>query len=149
MAALCATLIEQQQVGERYSARVIEWAGILASRLEEHGVRVLQDGPRRSMTHQVFVHVPPERLDRALHRATSAGITLNAKRKSLFQNTGLRIGVQEIARYRWSEDDLERLASLLARVAQGDEPVGTLREEVRELARQNVFADDMQFGPAG
>jgi glycine/serine hydroxymethyltransferase len=147
MAALCATLAEQQQVGERYSARIIEWAGILATRLEEHGVRVLQDGPRRTMTHQVFIHIRPERLDLALHRAASVGITLNAKRKPLFQDTGLRIGVQEIARYRWSEDDLRRLASLLARLVQSDEPVGALRDEVRDLARQNVFADDMQFGP--
>jgi glycine/serine hydroxymethyltransferase len=96
------------------------------------------------LTHQIFIHVHPERLDLALHRATSAGITLNAKRKPLFHDTGLRIGVQEIARYRWSEDDLGRLASVLASVVHGDVPVETLRNEVRELARQNVFADDMQ-----
>jgi glycine/serine hydroxymethyltransferase len=149
MAALCATLIEHQQIGEDYSARVIEWAGVLATELEERDVRVLQDGARRTLTHQVFLHVPSEQLDRALHRATAAGITLNAKRKPLFQDTGLRIGVQEIARYRWTPLDLERLASVLAEAVHGDVPVGTLRAEVRELARRNVFADDMQFRPVG
>lgn len=145
MAALCATLIEQQEIGDRYSARIIEWSGILASRLEERGVRVLQDGHRRSLTHQVFIHVPPERLDEALQRASAAGITLNAKRKPLFQDTGLRVGVQEIARYRWSEGDLERLASVLAEAIHGTAPAAWLRDEVRVLARHNVFADDMQL----
>jgi glycine/serine hydroxymethyltransferase len=149
MAALCATLIEHQQIGDDYSARVIEWAGVLATELEVRDIRVLQDGARRTLTHQVFLHVPSEQLDRALHRATAAGITLNAKRKPLFQDTGLRIGVQEIARYRWSRADLERLASVLAEAVHGDVPVGTLRAEVCELARLNVFADDMQFRPVG
>lgn len=143
-AALCATLIEQQQIGGRYSARLIDWVRVLSTELEERGVRILQDGARRSLTHQVFLHVPPERLDLVLRRATFAGITLNAKRKPLFQDTGLRIGVQEIARYRWSEPDLGRLASVLASVVHGDVPVEALREDVRELARQNAFADDMQ-----
>jgi glycine hydroxymethyltransferase len=147
-AALCATLIEQQEIGERYSARLIDWVGILSTELEGRDVRVLQDGTRRSLTHQVFVHVHPEQLDSALHRAAAAGITLNAKRKPLFRETGLRIGVQEIARYRWSEADLGRLASVLASVVRGDVPIDTLRQDVRELARQNVFADDMQVGRA-
>jgi glycine hydroxymethyltransferase len=147
IAALCATLIEYQQIGEDYSARVIQWADVLATALEDRGIRVLQDGPRRTLTHQIFLHVPPEQLDRALCRATAAGITLNAKRKPLFQNTGLRIGVQEIARYRWSPSDLGRLASVLAQAVHGNGPVEALRGEVYELARRNVFADDMQFRP--
>lgn len=149
VAALCATLIEHQQIGERYSARIIEWAAVLASALEARDVRILQDGVRRTLTHQIFLHVAPEQLDRALHRAMAAGITLNAKRKPLFQNTGLRIGVQEIARYCWSPDDLERLASVLADLVHGDAPVGTIRADVCELAQLNVFAEDMQFRPGG
>lgn len=149
MAALCATLIEQQAIGESYSARIVEWSGVLATRLEERGVRILQDGTRRSETHQVFVHVPEDRVDRALHRATAAGITLNAKRKPLFHDSGLRIGVQAIARYRWSEADLERLAWVLAEAVHGDTPVEALRQDVRQLAQCNVFADDLQPGRAG
>jgi glycine hydroxymethyltransferase len=148
MAALCATLIEQQAIGESYSARIVEWSGVLATRLEERGVRILQDGSRRSETHQVFVHVPADSVDRALHRATAAGITLNAKRKPLFHDSGLRIGVQAIARYRWSEADLERLAWVLAEAVHGDTPVEALRQNVRQLAQCNVFADDLQPGRA-
>jgi glycine/serine hydroxymethyltransferase len=145
MAALCATLIEQQEIGERYSERIIEWSGLLAQQLEDRGVRILQDGPWRSRTHQVFIHVSADRLDHALHRAMGAGITLNAKRKRLFRDTGLRIGVQEIARYQWSDTELERLAYVLAEAVHGDTPVDSLREEVRQLAEHNVFADDMHL----
>lgn len=145
IAALCATLIEQQAIGGRYSSRIIDWSGALAGYLEQQGLRILQDGARRSQTHQVFIHVPEERLDRAHERALGAGVTLNVKRKRLFRDSGLRIGVQEIARYRWSHVELERLAWVLADIVNGETAVDRLREGVRELARNNIFADDMQL----
>jgi glycine hydroxymethyltransferase len=144
-AALCATLIEQRAIGGRYSERIRLLGTALASALEDHDLRVLQDGDRRSETHQVFVHVEAQRLDRAYERAAAVGITLNAKRKALFRDTGLRLGVQEIARYRWSESDVEQLAAVLAEVIAGDATVAALRAEVRSLARLNVFADDMSL----
>lgn len=145
IAAVCATLIEQQAIGARYSSRIIEWSGALAGYLEERGLRILQDGSRRSQTHQVFIYVSEERLDSAHQRAMGAGVTLNAKRKRLFHDTGLRIGVQEIARYRWSEAELERLAAILGDIVNGATSVDTLRHGVRELAQHNVFAEDMQL----
>jgi glycine/serine hydroxymethyltransferase len=148
MAALCATLIEHQAIGCRYSERIREHATVLGTALEGEGLRVLQDGKRRTETHQVFLHVEASRLDIAYERAAAAGITLNPKRKPLFHETGLRLGVQEIARYQWSVSDLERLATVLALVVTGDTPVESLRSEVRALAQHNIFADDMHLSVA-
>jgi glycine/serine hydroxymethyltransferase len=145
IAALCATLIEQQAIGMRYSSRIIRWSTILSGYLEDRGLRILQDGDKRSQTHQVFIHVPEHRLDRALQRAMGSGVTLNAKRKRLFRDSGLRIGVQEIARYCWSETELERLAEILADIVSGETSLDILRHGVRELAEHNVFAEDMQL----
>jgi glycine hydroxymethyltransferase len=145
IAALCGTLIEQQAIGHGYSSRIVEFSGKLAALLTERGMRILQDGQRRTLTHQVFIHVSAEHVEAAYRRALAAGVTLNAKRKPLFQDSGLRIGVQEIARYRWSDAELERLASVLATIVGGNAGVDRLRAEVRDLARCNVFADDMQL----
>jgi glycine/serine hydroxymethyltransferase len=145
MAALCATLIEHQAIGHRYSERIQEHASVLAGALEGKGLQVLQDGDRRTETHQLFLQVSESRLDAVYERAGAVGITLNPKRKPLFRDSGLRLGVQEIARYQWSASDLERLADVLAMVVTEDVSVESLRPEVHALARNNVFADDMHL----
>ena len=145
MAALCASLIEHQAIGRRYSERIRAHASTLAAALEVEGLRVLQDGNRRTETHQLFVHVEASQLDLAYERAAAVGITLNQKRKPLFRDSGLRLGVQEIARYRWAASDLEVLATLLAAVINGDATVEALRPQVKALAEHNIFAEEMQL----
>lgn len=143
MAALCATLIEHREIGGLYSERIRLFADTLSASLTGEGLTVLQDGERVTETHQVFLHVAPTRLDATFERAAAVGITLNKKRKPLFRDTGLRLGVQEIARYEWAQSDIERLAGLLSRVVTGDEEVDKLRAEARSFARLNVFPEEM------
>lgn len=147
MAALCATLIEHREIGVPYSERIRLLAGALSESLADEGVVVLQDGDRMTETHQVFLHVEPETLDSAYDRAEAVGITLNKKRKALFRETGLRLGVQEIARYRWTEADVNRLASVLSRIVTGEGAIPDLRDEVRDLSQLNEFAEGMSVLP--
>jgi glycine hydroxymethyltransferase len=142
-AALCATLIEHRAIGSRYSARVREHAETLAAALSREGLEVLQDGQRATETHQIFLHVADSELDGAYERAAAAGITLNTKRKQLFRDSGLRLGIQEIARYRWASSDIERLAGVISAVVADNVDVAELRPEVYALAELNTFADDM------
>jgi glycine hydroxymethyltransferase len=142
IAGLCATLIENKAVGRAYAEKIRQHVKTLSDSLAATGLTVLQDGERVSETHQVFVHVPADRLEASYQRALEAGVTLNLKRKPLFRDTGLRLGVQEIARYRWSEDDVVRLAGLIAALVTGEQPVEKLRDVVRDMASLNVFAPE-------
>lgn len=143
IAGLCATLIEHQQVGRRYSERIREHTNTLSHALAARGLGVLQDGDRVSETHQVFLHVPATELDAVYRRALEIGVTLNAKRKPLFRDTGLRLGVQEIARYRWGTSDIEDLAGLIADLVECERPVAELRQRAREMTRLNVFVPEV------
>jgi glycine hydroxymethyltransferase len=143
IAALCATLIEHLEIGVGYSDRIRAHVQTLARSLDVEGLVVLQTDDRVSETHQVFVHLPAEQIDRAYARAHAAGVTLNVKRKPLFRNTGLRLGVQEIARYRWESGDVEKLAGLLRELLVEDTPIPQLRTQVRKLARLNVFLPEL------
>ncbi len=145
MAGLCAALIEHRAIGTAYSDRIGLFAGVLSDSLSRAGLTVIQDGARTTETHQVFVQVPPAELDGAYTRAASAGITLNVKRKPLFRGAGLRLGVQELARYRWTTSDVERLGALLAAVVFDSADAEQLRADVRSLTPLNVFADDMHL----
>jgi glycine hydroxymethyltransferase len=142
-AALCATLIEHSVIGHRYSQRIRGLAATLSAALDRNGLDVLQDGHRSTDTHQVFLHLASSQLTDVYDRAAAVGVTLNAKRKPLFRDSGLRLGVQEIARYRWSESDVQRLASLIAEIVDGDRPLAELRSDVQTLARLNTFEDEM------
>jgi glycine hydroxymethyltransferase len=143
IAGLCATLIEHQVVGAAYSERIRQHVQRLSQSLMDSGLPVLQDGERVSETHQIWFHVPAEDVDAVYQRSLEAGITLNAKYRRLFRDTGIRLGVQEIARYRWGEQDIENLGGLLGRLVRGEEPVSRLREQVRAMTMLNVFAPEM------
>jgi glycine hydroxymethyltransferase len=148
MASLCATLIEHQQGGAAYSDRIRRFVEVLSAGLLEEGLFVLERSGQRSATHQVFLHVPAADLDGAYERAAAAGVTLNKKRKHLFRNTGLRLGVQEIARYQWEDTDVRQAAELLGRIVQG---VGTFegnRRRAVALAARNIFRDPPQLRTA-
>jgi glycine hydroxymethyltransferase len=142
IAGLCATLIESKAVGRPYSGKIRQHVTTLSGSLAAAGLTVLQDGERVSETHQIFVHVPADRLEGSYQRALEVGVTLNMKRKRLFRDTGLRLGVQEIARYRWGEEDVVRLADLVAALVTGKKTVEKLRDVVREMASLNVFAPE-------
>jgi glycine hydroxymethyltransferase len=143
IASLCAALIEQRTAGSRYSAKILQFSRDLSRYLENEGLDVIQDANRHTETHQVFLYVSDTELDGAYQRATAAGITLNVKRKPLFRDSGLRLGVQEIARYRWSNSDLKHLAVVLAHVVRGTAPAEWTRAQVRALAANNEFAEDL------
>lgn len=133
MAALCAALIEHQAVGIAYSGRILQFAEALSRSLADAGLSVIQDGSRTTETHQVFVHVAATELDDVYARAMETGLTLNAKRKSLFRDSGLRLGVQELARYKWTTSDVDRLGTLLAAVIENSAHTDQLRADVLAL----------------
>lgn len=143
MAALCATLIEQQAVGWAYSDRIRQHTATMSACLTELGLGVLQDRDRTSETHQVFLQIEASELDAVYARALGAGITLNAKRKPLFQDAGLRLGVQELARYQWNRQDIELLCSVLRDATDQRVPLHEVRQRVRELAELNTFDPEM------
>jgi glycine hydroxymethyltransferase len=143
IAALCATLIEHRAIGSSYSQRIRELASALTVALDRAGLAVLQDGERVTETHQVFLRVAESQLTEIYSRAGAVGITLNAKRKPLFRDSGIRLGVQEIARYQWSTGNMEGLAALIAELVVGETSLQRMRAEVEALAGLNTFAEDM------
>lgn len=147
IAGLCATLIEHSAVGQRYGEKIRQHVQTLSTSLNAAGVPVLQDGDRVSETHQIWFHVPADDVRAVYQRSLEAGVTLNEKYRRLFRDTGIRLGVQEIARYSWGDGDVEELAELLAKLVEDEEPVEKLRDQVHAMAALNVFAPEMTIPP--
>ena len=117
--SLCLALIEQIEVGKDYQSNIVETANKLGHYLDDEGIDVVRaDDVRYTETHQLFLRCPNDKLDRIFIRALNHNVTLNKKKMSLF--TGIRLGVQEIARYRYSEDDLKIAARIIRLIFDDD-----------------------------
>lgn len=136
IAALLLSLIEQEEYGQEYQTSIVATANKLGRELENLNFRIakLEIGVY-THTHQLFLLMNEKAATNFYQNAQQYNVTLNQKHKLLFSNDGIRLGVQEIARYKWSETEIALLAKLLyhLNVAKPDP------EKILEI-RQNLIA---------
>jgi len=111
--SLLLALIENEVYGQEYAKNIILTANILGEILEKKGFQMLHPQEYYSNTHQLFIKCASDEMNQIYYNALKYGVTLNTKEKKLFDNTGIRLGTQEIARYGWKEDALELIGDIL------------------------------------
>ncbi|MFI3326440.1 MAG: amino acid hydroxymethyltransferase [Clostridia bacterium] len=142
IAGLLLSLIEQEEFGSVYQTNVVVTANLLASKLEQLGLKVAKlDKKIYSQTHQIFILLDETSTNLYFNNAKLFNITLNKKNKKLFNNTGIRIGVQQIARYNWGEDELSELARLLFLLLNSDEN----KNEILEIRKKLISKKTPKF----
>lgn len=117
IAALCLSLIEQKEVGKKYQSSIVRNANLLGDYLEKNNISVVKslDGSY-TQTHQLFLEFDKSTTERIYNNARFYNITLNKRISKLY--TGIRLGVQEITRYHYTEKDLEDTALLIFLISQ-------------------------------
>ncbi len=133
--ALFVALHETYYYGREYAIRTVANAQFLARALYEGGLSVLE--PERGFTanHQLFVDLRPigsgpSVLDRLIRANISANRTIAFEHLD-----ALRIGVQEVTRYGFDENDLRKVSRLLIRVVLENERPDAVRQDVVRLVR--------------
>ncbi len=116
--SLLFALLEAEYCGKEYSRAIVSTANELGHCLENRGFHLAKTNGRYSETHQLFLFCAPEMMTRMSKNALRFGVTLNKKEKSLFSNTGIRLGVQEIARYGWSGQTISLIGDILHELQQ-------------------------------
>lgn len=112
-AALLLALIEQEECGYNYQKLIVDTANMFGSELSHLGFKVAKlNSDLFTFTHQLFILMSKEETNSFYITAKQYNITLNKKNKKLFNNDGIRIGTQQIARYNWSKQEIELLAQL-------------------------------------
>lgn len=113
-ASLLLALIEQEECGYEYQKLIVHTANMLGAELTHLGFSLAKlDQEIFTCTHQLFLLMSEEETNDFYLTARQYNITLNKKHKKLFNNDGIRIGTQQIARYNWNKSDIEVLAQLL------------------------------------
>ncbi len=113
-ASLLLALIEQEEYGYDYQKLVVDTANMLGAELAHLGFKIAQlDYKIFTFTHQLFLLMSEEETRSFYLTAKRYNISLNKKHKKLFDNDGIRIGTQQIARYNWNKPEVEILAKLI------------------------------------
>lgn len=113
-ASLLLALIEQEECGYEYQKLIVDIANMLGAELSHLGFNMAKlNREIFTSTHQLFLLMSEEEVDTFYLTAKQYNITLNKKHKKLFNNNGIRIGTQQIARYNWNKPEIEVLAQLL------------------------------------
>lgn len=145
--SLLFALLETEYCGKEYATAIVRTANELGCCLEYRGFHLAKVNGRYSETHQIFIFCKPEIMTRMNKNAIRYGITLNKKEKSLFSNTGIRLGVQEIARYGWSGQTLGVIGDILAELTKefpDSERISRLKANLPPKTIQFTFPSRIQ-----
>ena len=125
---------------------MIHCANYLGERLRTYGYDIADVHGQISATHQIFIRCSKEEMDTIYDNAYKCEVTLNKKHKKLFYGYGIRLGTQEIARYDWNDEALDKVAKIVAQLSDKDMDVDGVRKIIHELPEKAIkyrFNDDI------
>ena len=85
-------------------------------------------------------------MDSIYENAYKCRVSLNKKQKELFHGYGIRLGTQEIARYNWNDDALNKIAIILKELDNKDINVKNVQEMICSLPSKKLcftFSEDI------
>lgn len=136
--SLLFALIEFERYGRDYMQKMVDSANYIGSKLREYGFIISDIHGRISETHQVHILTSKNLMDTIYENASKCKITLNKKHKNLFHGYGIRLGTQEIARYGWGEDALDKISLAIKMIAEKDVDVEKVRNLIEELPPKDI-----------
>jgi len=143
---LLFALLEFEQYGDRYMSHMVHCSNYLGQKLRDYGFDIADWHGLISQTHQVFIRCSKEEMDLIYDNAYKCEITLNKKHKDLFLGYGIRLGTQEIARYDWNDEALDKCAYAVKELANPNINIEEILDIVHSLPPKTIhytFPEDV------
>lgn len=144
--SLLFALIEFEKFGTEYMSHMVHCSNYLGAKLREYGYDVADINGQISYTHQIFIRCPKEKMDIIYNNAYKCEVTLNKKHKDLFHGYGIRLGTQEIARYAWDDEALDKVAQVIKALGDENIDVEATKQIIKSLPKKEIkfaFSDDV------
>lgn len=135
---LLFSLLEFEEYGDKYMSHMVHCSNYLGRKLRNYGFDIADWHGQISSTHQIFIRCSKEEMDLIYDNAYKCEVTLNKKHKALFLGYGIRLGTQEIARYDWNDENLDKIAYIVKELANPDINVKEILEMVHGLPAKTV-----------
>lgn len=143
---LLFALLEFEKYGASYMSHMVHCSNYLGKKLRELGYDIADIHGQISATHQIFIRCSKEEMDTIYDNAYKCEVTLNKKHKTLFYGYGIRLGTQEIARYDWNDEALDKIAQIVHMLSDANVDVEEVKKLVRSLPERKIcytFPDDV------
>ena len=136
--SLLFSLLEFEEYGDKYMSHMVHCSNYLGQKLRDYGFDIADCHGQISQTHQVFIRCSKEEMDLIYENAYKCEVTLNKKHKDLFLGYGIRLGTQELARYDWNDEALDKVAYIVKELANPDIDVKKILDMVHSLPEKVV-----------
>ncbi len=146
--SLLFSLIEAEKFGYAYQKRIVETSNKLGEFLYNKGFNVVKKEGKYSLTHQIFIKAKSDIVDNIYKNSILYGVTLNKKNKDLFDGHGIRIGTQEISRYKWDTEALHIISNLLFEFSKQKTDARKINALINSLPPKIIhytFSDDLIY----
>ena len=143
---LLFALLEFEKFGDKYMSHMVHCSNYLGQKLRDYGFDIADWHGQISSTHQVFIRCSKEEMELIYDNAYKCEVTLNKKHKDLFLGYGIRLGTQEIARYDWNDEALDKVAYCVKELANPNINVEEILGIVHSLPAKDVqytFPEDV------
>lgn len=133
--SLSLVLMELECFGNSYGSKIISNANCLGKHLEQYGFKIIKnkDGFYTN-THQIFLPMPTDLLEKFMCGCREFSISLNARYKRLYLGSGIRIGVQEVTRYGWENKEMKEIAEILSTLRSPNIDKKSVEEKISALS---------------
>lgn len=135
---LLFALLEFEQYGTAYMSHMVHCSNYLGEKLREKGYDIADVHGQISETHQIFIRCSKEEMDTIYDNAYKCEVTLNKKHKSLFLGYGIRLGTQEIARYDWNDEALDKIADVIEYLSNPEIDVDAVKAIIQSLPEKKI-----------
>lgn len=143
--SLLFALTEFQEFGRDYMKHMLHCSNYLGLKLRELGFNIGEADGEISRTHQIFMFCNYDETERIYNNAYKFGVTLNKKHKELFHGYGIRLGTQEIARYKWDDNALDTTAEIISCLIEEDPDSERVNNLMKKLPKKRIhYAYDKQ-----
>lgn len=144
--SLLFSLLEFEEYGDKYMSHMVHCSNYLGQKLRDYGFDIADWHGQISSTHQVFIRCSKEEMDTIYDNAYKCEVTLNKKNKDLFLGYGIRLGTQEIARYDWNDEALDKCAYIVKELSNPNINVKEILDMVHSLPPKVIhytFSDNI------
>jgi len=128
IAALTLSLAEMKTFGKQYARQVVKNAQALAKALTEYDFPVVCSNLGYTSSHQVFLDYGGYKKGRQ--------VAEKLEKANIIADCGVRLGTCEITRKGMKEEEMQKIADLMKRVAIDNEPPHLVKKEVIKLANE-------------
>lgn len=140
IAAVGIALEECRDFGKDYARNTVQNARNFALEVHRRGINMIGANRQYTCNHQLIAAIGTEqKAEKAFRRLEAVGINANMVKvpHSNGQLFGLRLGMSEVTRRGFSNQDIIQLANLFADAIQSSRPAHLIKSDVQKLSRNH------------